>query len=197
MWSCKHCRVEFDFNKSERANHSRWCSHNPKRNEWNRAKGTITQYGHLVEYTMICECCGSDFVVEEREKLHPQRDKYFCSRSCANNRQAWWNDNASYYRTIAFQHWKKECAICCFDKIVTVHHIDEDHSNNDPQNLIPLCPNHHEMFHSPWRAEVEPLIFEAVEKKWADSAKGNTSALHAEIRGSNPRRSTKIAALVY
>lgn len=24
-----------------------------------------------------------------------------------------------------------------------IHHIDEDNTNNTPENLIPLCPNHH------------------------------------------------------
>ena len=29
--------------------------------------------------------------------------------------------------------------------LVQVHHIDEDKSNNDPENLIILCPNCHSM----------------------------------------------------
>ena len=166
MWKCKHCELEFDFNTtSDKANHSRWCEHNPKRNNWDRAKGTITQYGNLIEYQMTCETCSRNFVVEEREKLHPQRDKYFCSRSCANNRQRWWDENATTHRTIAFQTWPRRCAICGFDRIVAIHHIDEDHSNNDPINLIPLCPNHHEMFHSKWKEEIAPLITKAVADK--------------------------------
>ena len=34
------------------------------------------------------------------------------------------------------------CAICSSDR-PHLHHIDEIPSNNDPMNLIPLCPNHH------------------------------------------------------
>lgn len=34
------------------------------------------------------------------------------------------------------------CAICGAPR-PQVHHIDEVHSNNDPLNLLPLCPNHH------------------------------------------------------
>lgn len=34
------------------------------------------------------------------------------------------------------------CAICGADK-PHIHHIDENPSNNDISNLIPLCPNHH------------------------------------------------------
>lgn len=33
-WSCKHCRIEFDFSISEKANHSRWCEKNPKRKDY-------------------------------------------------------------------------------------------------------------------------------------------------------------------
>lgn len=39
------------------------------------------------------------------------------------------------------------CCICQTPFIV-IHHIDEDPSNNDPDNLAPLCPNCHNMSHS-------------------------------------------------
>lgn len=41
----------------------------------------------------------------------------------------------------------KKCAICGFNKIVDLHHLDENKSNNSKENLIGLCPNHHKMFH--------------------------------------------------
>ncbi len=34
------------------------------------------------------------------------------------------------------------CAICGADR-PQIHHIDENPSNNEPQNLLPLCPNCH------------------------------------------------------
>ena len=34
MWICNHCHQEHAFTKtSDKANHSRWCTKNPKRNE--------------------------------------------------------------------------------------------------------------------------------------------------------------------
>lgn len=47
MWKCKHCCNEFKFETgSEKANHSRWCSSNPKRSEYanslSRARDNIT-----------------------------------------------------------------------------------------------------------------------------------------------------------
>lgn len=123
-------------------------------------------YGPIEQHAKICNCCGKQFVFEGRLKTKAYERAKFCSRSCANNRQVWWNDNISHYRTIAFKHWKEECAICGFNKIVAVHHIDENKVNNNPRNLIPLCPNHHEMVHSKWHNEVVPTIKELVIEKF-------------------------------
>jgi hypothetical protein len=35
-----------------------------------------------------------------------------------------------------------KCAICAVDN-PQIHHIDEDHANNEIDNLLPLCPNCH------------------------------------------------------
>ena len=45
-------------------------------------------------------------------------------------------------RAEVLREWRHRCAVCGADG-PQVHHIDEDHSNNDPANLLPLCPNHH------------------------------------------------------
>ena len=42
----------------------------------------------------------------------------------------------------------QECVVCGFDKIVDIHHIDANKTNNSPKNLIGLCPNHHRMIHN-------------------------------------------------
>lgn len=115
-----------------------------------QAEKVDRKFGPIAKYTKPCqrEGCGKVFTFEGRVLTKKFERAIYCSRSCANNRQAYWNENATAYRTICFQNWPKECALCKFDKIVAVHHIDEDRKNNDPKNLIPLCPNHHEMTHS-------------------------------------------------
>lgn len=167
MWTCKHCNQSFEFSKTtEKANHSRHCKSNPKKYQSYselkiaRRLSLDKKLGHIKIFDVTCAKCEKDFRVEEREYQFPKKEKYYCSISCRNNRQEWWNNNASNYRTIAFKHHPKHCIICGFDKVVAVHHIDEDRSNNSPENLIPLCPNHHEMFHSEWKNEVAPLIRE-------------------------------------
>jgi hypothetical protein len=62
------------------------------------------------------------------------------------------------YRTICWAHHKKECVICGENKIVAVHHYDHNHNNNDPSNLIPLCPTHHVYVHSGHKSLVEDKI---------------------------------------
>ena len=41
----------------------------------------------------------------------------------------------------------QKCIICGFKEIVDLHHFDQNSKNNNLSNLIPLCPNHHKMFH--------------------------------------------------
>jgi len=87
-----------------------------------------------------------------------------CSRSCANSyfrtgtNSGNFKNGDSSYRTICFQHHKKKCIICGEQNIVEVHHYDEDHKNNDPKNLVPLCPTHHQYYHSPYKSLVKDKI---------------------------------------
>ncbi|MDT7602989.1 MAG: hypothetical protein QOF61_986 [Acidobacteriota bacterium] len=47
------------------------------------------------------------------------------------------------------KEYSHRCARCGYDN-PEVHHIDENPSNNAPQNLLPLCPNcHHNWLHNP------------------------------------------------
>jgi hypothetical protein len=45
-------------------------------------------------------------------------------------------------RTAVLKEFNHRCAICG-TAVPQIHHIDEDHDNNDPENLLPLCPNCH------------------------------------------------------
>lgn len=92
--------------------------------------------------------------------------KTTCSHACANK---WFrtgenngNWNKDRYRTTCFLFHEKACVICKEDKIVEVHHLDGDHYNNNPENLIPLCPTHHQYWHSQYRHIIYDSIMQYV-----------------------------------
>ena len=126
----------------------------------------IPKYKHKRIYELIekeCPVCRKKFEALKGNK----REKIVCSRACSNtyfrsgeNNPNYKNgfDGDAHYRRICFTHHPKKCCICEFDLIVEVHHMDCNKNNNHPENLIPLCPNHHRMFHSRYRQLVSPLI---------------------------------------
>ena len=87
-----------------------------------------------------------------------------CGYACANTHFRsgvnHGNHKAHNYRTVCFSHWEKKCIICGEDKIVAVHHYDENHDNNHYENLVPMCPTHHQYMHSSYADELEPLVEE-------------------------------------
>lgn len=127
----------------------------------------ISHFGRKRKYDKIekeCPVCQTRFKTLDG---HP-REKTTCSYSCSNTFFRSGLDNGNWnndrYRTTCFAFHKKECIICGESKIVGVHHYDENHYNNSPENLVPLCPTHHQYFHSQYRNLVESQIDEYVEK---------------------------------
>jgi len=92
---------------------------------------------------ITCKRCG-------REK--PLHGKGLCG-GCFNftfrldANKAW---NYKKYHNINVELYKKvtsKCIICGFDKVVDLHHLDENKEHNSESNLLGLCPNHHRMVH--------------------------------------------------
>ena len=44
------------------------------------------KYGELKPFNVLCKNCGKEFEVEEREKLFPKKEFYYCSKKCSNSR---------------------------------------------------------------------------------------------------------------
>ena len=111
-----------------------------------------------------CPICGTKFTTGKDSP----REKITCSHSCANNyfrsgvNNPNWKENS--YRTTCFHFHKKECIVCGEDKIVEVHHFDENNKNNSPNNLIPLCPTHHQYWHSRYKEEIEQIVIDYITK---------------------------------
>jgi hypothetical protein len=159
--NCKICNKTFETN-SLLACHVRWY-HKRKNNEvkCSYCKKTF-QTANVKSHEIACEknlknissCleCGNSTTNEK-----------FCSLRCSNiynnkigatgfllmsNRgdhpykgkgTKEWNK----HRKICFKNWKEKCAVCGWNLCVDVHHIDGNNRNHSPENLIPLCQNHH------------------------------------------------------
>ena len=156
-----------------------------KQAEWRDKK-----WGVEKEHTKTCTHCGKEYTFIARLYTKHYGTRTSCSRSCSNNRQGYWDkvhagtisrkgSLGKMYRIKCFKVWEKVCYIkdCGYDKIVHVHHIDEDHYNNDINNLLPLCPNHHELFHMNimYRDEMVALIEEAVKLRGYINDKRNNN----------------------
>ena len=105
-----------------------------------------------------CPVCSREF-----ETLKSENNKT-CSYSCSNKLFRTGESNGNWkkdsYRSTCFLYHEKKCVICDEDKIVEVHHYDENRKNNKPENLIPLCPSHHQYIHSKFKH----LVVDKVEK---------------------------------
>lgn len=112
-----------------------------------------------------CPACGKEFQASEGSP----DEKQTCSYGCSNTYFAHLRNKPerhTNYRTICFKNWKKECVVCGFDKVVEVHHLDHNHSNNDKHNLVPVCPNHHQMLHTnKWAKDTRQEILKLVESR--------------------------------
>lgn len=113
--------------------------------------------------TKSCPVCSKQFTTKEGGSYATET----CSRSCANTyfrsgvNHPNWKD--SVYRTTCFYFHKKECVVCGENIMVEVHHLDENHKNNLPNNLIPLCPTHHRYWHSNHKYMIENVVLDYAE----------------------------------
>lgn len=112
-----------------------------------------------------CPVCKNTFSVKASSK-----NNVTCSRGCANTYFMTGSDHPNWkgdynYRRICFSNHEKKCIICGEDKIVEVHHFDGNHDNDEPSNLVPLCPTHHKYWHSRYKNLIEGEVTNYV-KNW-------------------------------
>lgn len=95
--------------------------------------------------TYECEYCHKKF----KRLISAANTINFCSKECGNkykNLLSIDTQNGVAYRRNAFLHYEHKCAICGWNKderVLEVHHIDENRDNNNIDNLIILCPTCH------------------------------------------------------
>lgn len=122
---------------------------------------------------LSCSYCGELFgsaTVKKHEKtcyLNPSNIRYCqvcnhpiknwktskgtCSYTCSNKFYRVGAGNGNYkakdYVRICARFHNMVCTVCGESEVIDVHHLDHDHNNNDPKNLVPLCPTHHAYIH--------------------------------------------------
>ena len=125
-------------------------------------------FGPVELHEMVCadEICQKPYMWEGRKKTKAyelQLTRY-CSRACANSvggkakAAIHHPDETAQYTTVCWRHHPKECVVCDEQNIVAVHHYNENHDDNRPENLVPLCPTHHNYMHSRYKYLIENQV---------------------------------------
>ena len=162
--TCQYCGSEEITNAANLSRHQKSCAANIQHPRRKR-----------------CVVCPNFFIAPSGVKGSKQ---ICCSRSCANTYFRSGVNNGNWeepeerkdwdvrYRTKCFEFHEKKCVCCEERKIVAVHHMDEDHSNEAPENLIPLCPTHHAYWHSRYREEIESVVYNYIQR-WIHKRSGS------------------------
>lgn len=136
---CPECKKE-SFYFTAGICHNCW-----RRNHWNREKKICSRCRRLIPIKGKGMCGGC------------YNTTFYLDYTKAKNQMKLYGLDYEIYKKIT-----ERCVLCGFDKFVALHHLDQDKSNNTLNNLIGLCPNHHQMLHTlKYREE----IFQALREK--------------------------------
>lgn len=91
---CKHCKETITLTSNVFSNHVKHCkvrlgSRNYVNNAAANRASQDRRHGEVKSFKVCCANtqCNKFFEIQEREFKFPSKEKYFCSRSCANRRQ--------------------------------------------------------------------------------------------------------------
>lgn len=99
--------------------------------------------------TFNCAFCGKEVTRKKYEIKKSKSGFHYCSLECGNrhkNQLTINTQDSSAYRRNAFLYYPHKCELCGWkedERILEVHHIDENRQNNNLSNLMILCPNCH------------------------------------------------------
>lgn len=117
MRICEKCKNKFKPSKGFINFCSTQCKHSNIASKESYQRGIETRmrnsFGQKKEFKVHCEICPKIFKVIEREKRHPERKKYFCSRSCANTRKYSQETKEKISKTFKKKTKKKQFCFSC------------------------------------------------------------------------------------
>lgn len=168
---CEFCGKE--FLKQERfikiRNHN-YCSSECSHNATNKQVETV------------CDYCGKSYMVKPSRLLQSKSGLHFCCRKCKDEAQkiksgfkelqlphygiTKFEDYTpqNVYQRLCFDNHPHKCCVCGEENVVAVHHFDGNHNNNEPSNLVPLCPTHHCYIHSRFKDLIIDKVIEYIEE---------------------------------
>lgn len=145
---CKICSKDFYAKPSWiLRGHGRYCS--PPCQYLGRRNGKMVS----------CYICSKEVYKSKKSLDHSKSKKYFCSKSCQTRwrntefigpKHANWVHGKYVYKSILRRNKVPEICVLCKVKdsrVLAVHHIDHNHSNNVLKNLCWLCHNCHFLVH--------------------------------------------------
>jgi endogenous inhibitor of DNA gyrase (YacG/DUF329 family) len=134
---CQHCGKSYR-RSPHRLEKSRFCS-NPCRNK-----------AQIEEITVPCSNCGA-LITDKPSRFRRYSNRVFCSHACS----AHWrsrNPIARRFGSAIKPHQRAiygtTCVICGWERCIEYAHIIpvSERGTIHPDNIIPMCPNHHVLF---------------------------------------------------
>lgn len=129
-------------------------------NSWkNYCSDKCKKLGQFKGKEYECGYCGKIIYRIPSQVKKSKSGFVFCDRSCAcaynnktlrsNENNPNWKGGETLYKRIALETYVRKCSICGFEDkdALDVHHIDMNKLNNNKDNLIILCANHHALVH--------------------------------------------------
>ena len=146
---CKICDTQFYAKESHlKKGWGKYCSK------------TCQNIGQRRGKEINCATCDLKDWKSNAQMRHSKSEKYFCSKSCqtvwrnlfySGVKSPSWKNGIHAYRKILSRETdvKKVCILCRTDdqRILAVHHIDQNRRNNSIYNLAWLCHNCHHLVH--------------------------------------------------
>ncbi len=109
--------------------------------------------------TVSCFMCNKEIYKTQKALKGSKSGKFFCGKSCQTK---WRNSEfvgakhanfitgkSSYKSVLSRANVEKICGLCANKdkRVLAVHHVDENHFNNNIENLAWLCHNCHHLVH--------------------------------------------------
>ncbi len=115
--------------------------------------------GMRVRIVKNCFICDKVLFKTKSKIKNSKSGKFFCSKSCQTKWRnsvysgpkhlGWKNGFSTYRKDLLQSNILRICTLCHEkdERVLAVHHIDENHSNNSLENLAWLCHNCHYLVH--------------------------------------------------